>query len=126
MKHLHRRILVGLLSCMALWAQAVSTSQISGTVQDSTGSAIEGAAVKVTQTDTGFAREVSTAVDGSYTLPNLPVGPYELRVALPGFREYVQRGIVLAVGEAPAINVVLEVGGRKVWRIRHGGGASSI
>jgi len=109
-KQLHRRILVGLLGCIALGAQAVSTSQISGTVQDSTGAAIEAASVKVTQTDTGFAREVSTAADGSYTLPNRPVGPYQLQVTKQGFNAFVQNGIVLQVNTNPVINATLKVG----------------
>ena len=62
-KHLNRGILLGLLSCAGLIAQSVSTSQISGTVQDSTGLAIEGAAVRVTQTDTGLVRDVTSAAE---------------------------------------------------------------
>src|SRR5438094_5627388 len=47
---------------------------------------------------------------GSYVLPNLAVGPYRLEAALPGFRTYVQTGIVLQLNSNPAMNVVLEVG----------------
>jgi hypothetical protein len=109
-KHLSRGILVGLLSCAALLAQSVSTSQISGTVQDSTGLGIEGAAVKVTQTDTGMVRDATTAADGSYTLTNLPVGPYQLQVSKQGFSAFVQSGIVLQVNTNPVINATLRVG----------------
>lgn len=44
-------------------------------------------------------------------MPNLPVGPYQLQVTASGFREYIQKGIVLQVGEAPRIDVSLQVGG---------------
>jgi hypothetical protein len=47
---------------------------------------------------------------GSYALPNLPLGPYRLEATLPGFRTFVQTGIVLQVNNNVAINVVLEVG----------------
>ena len=43
-------------------------------------------------------------------LPNLPVGPYQLKVALQGFNTYVQDGIVLQVSSNPQINVTLAVG----------------
>src|SRR5206468_7607400 len=47
---------------------------------------------------------------GSYVLPNLAIGPYKLEATLPGFRSYVQTGIVLEVNSSPAINVTLQVG----------------
>jgi hypothetical protein len=40
----------------------------------------------------------------------LPVGPYRLEAALPGFQKYVQTGIVLTVDAKPVINIALEVG----------------
>jgi len=44
----------------AAWAQAISTSQIKGTVQDPSGAAVPGAEIKVTQTDTGALRTAIT------------------------------------------------------------------
>jgi len=92
------------------WAQAVSTSQISGTVKDQTGAVLPGVEVTVTQMDTGAKRTVVSDETGSYILPNLPVGRYRLEVALPGFRTYIQTGIILQVGSNPTILVVLAVG----------------
>src|SRR5262249_60456920 len=104
---------VGLASVLATgtgWAQAVSGSQISGVVKDSSGAAIPGAEVTVTKTDTGMLRTVFTGADGSYVLPNLPVGPYQLKVVLQGFNTYMRDGIVLQVSTNPEINVTLSVG----------------
>jgi len=92
------------------WAQAISTSQISGAVTDSSGLAVPGAQVKATQTDTGAVRTVATGADGSYVLPTLPVGPYSLEVTKEGFAKYVQTGIVLQVASNPTIPVTLKVG----------------
>ncbi len=64
----------------------------------------------MTQTDTGIARNAVTNETGSYVLPNLAVGPYKLEAALPGFRTFVQTGIVLQVNGSPVVNPVLEVG----------------
>src|SRR5205814_6935858 len=62
------------------------------------------------QVATGIARTAITNETGSYVLPNLATGPYRLEAALPGFRSYVQTGIVLQVNSDAVINVVLQVG----------------
>src|SRR5215510_841593 len=90
-------------------AQAVAVAQVSGTIADSTGKVVVGAEVTMTETDKQLVRTtVSTEV--GYTLPNLPVGPYRLEVKAPGFKNYVQSGIVLQVNNNVQINVTMQVG----------------
>jgi len=89
---------------------AQSTTEISGTVTDRSGAVLPGVEVTATQTATGLARMAVTNETGSYVMPSLPVGPYRLEAALPGFRTYVQSGIVLQINANPIINAVLEVG----------------
>ncbi len=108
MKFLVRTVLAALLATTLMWAQ--STSQITGTVHDPSGSSIPGASVKVTQTDTGFTRTVTTSTDGQYVLPNLPVGSYKMEVSKEGFSTFVQPGIILEVSTNPAISPTLKVG----------------
>src|SRR5206468_4347528 len=96
------------ITCLSLGAQ--STAEVSGTVKDQTGAVLPGVEVTATQTGTALKRTVVTNESGSYVLTNLPVGPYRLEAALPGFRTFVQTGIVLQVGANPVINPVLEVG----------------
>src|SRR5262245_29064868 len=103
-------LLFSALSCATVWAQAASTAQINGVVRDQTGAILPGAEISVTQTDTGLSRSTLTNETGTYVLTNLPTGPYRLEVSLPGFRTYVQSGIVLQVNSNPVVNVVLEVG----------------
>src|SRR5262245_36880066 len=91
-----------------LWAQA--TAQISGSVKDQTGAVLPGVEVTATQTATGVKRSAVTDETGSYILQNLPIGPYTIEAALPGFKTYVQTGIVLQVGTNPVVNATLEVG----------------
>jgi len=95
-------------ACESLYAQA--TAQISGTAKDQSGAVLPGVEITATQTETGITRNTVTNETGSYVLPNLPVGPYRLEAGLPGFRTYVQAGIVLQVNSNPVINVTLEVG----------------
>src|SRR2546427_7899712 len=90
------------------WAQ--TTAQISGTVKDQSGAVLPGVEVSATQTATGAKRTTVTNETGNYVLASLPIGPYMLEASLPGFKSYVQSGIVLQIDESPIINVVLQVG----------------
>ena len=101
-------LLVLIIATNLAWAQ--STAQISGSVSDPSGAILPGVEVTVTQTDTGAARSTVTNETGSYVLPNLPIGPYKIEAGLPGFRTYVQTGVVLQVGSSPVMNIRLEVG----------------
>src|SRR5215813_1944241 len=92
----------------SIWAQA--TAQIAGSVKDQSGAVLPGVEITATQTATGAKRNAVTDETGSYVLQNLAIGPYTLEASLPGFKGYVQNGIVLQVGTAPIINPVLEVG----------------
>ena len=85
-----------------VWAQA--TAQISGTVKDQSGAVLPGVEITATQTDTGIARATVSNETGNYVLPNLMIGPYKLEASLPGFRTFVQTGIVLQVGSNPVFH----------------------
>ncbi len=105
---LHLILIVSILSSVTGWAQA--TAQLSGTVRDQSGAVLPGVEVTATQTETGVVRTTVTNETGSYSLPNLPLGPYRLEAALAGFRTFVQMGMVLQVNANLAINPVLAVG----------------
>ena len=114
MNHLNgRKLIVATLLLVALtsvsaWAQ--STAQISGNVKDQSGAVLPGVEVTATQTATGARRTIVTDETGLFALPSLAIGPYMLEAVLPGFRTYVQTGIVLQVGSNPVIPVILQVG----------------
>lgn len=59
------------------WAQ-LSTAQLSGRVTDESGAVLPGVTVTAMQTATGFVRSDVTDGTGSYSLSNLPTGPYRL------------------------------------------------
>ena len=91
-------------------AQAISNSQVQGTVHDATGAVLPGVTITMTQTTTGLVRTAVSGTDGGYVLPALPPGPYRLEATLQGFKSYVQSGIVLEVGVNPRIVVTMELG----------------
>src|SRR5207253_7669164 len=103
-------MLVFVLTSASVWAQ--STAEISGSIKDASGAVLPGAEVTVTQTETGIARNTVSNETGAYVLPNLPLGPYKLEASLPGFRTFVQTGIVLQVNSNPVVNITLQVGQR--------------
>src|SRR5579871_2935791 len=100
--------LIFVISAPLAWGQA--TSNISGTVQDSSGLAVPAAEIKATQTETGFVRNAVSGPDGNYLLTNLPIGPYRIEVSKQGFSTYVQSGVVLQVDTNPSITIALKVG----------------
>src|SRR5215470_7919834 len=99
-----------LCSVPQLRAQAVAVAQIGGVVSDPAGMIIAGAQVSMTDTEKGQVHTAVTDSTGSYTLPSLPVGPYRLEVKAQGFKDYVQSGLVLQVGNNVQINVTMQVG----------------
>ena len=90
-----------LYPCRHLGAELDGSDQ--HTVKDSAGLVVAGADVKATQTATGAVRTVTSGSDGTFSLPNLPIGPWTLEMSKEGFSKYVQSGIVLQVDSNPTV-----------------------
>ena len=82
----------------ALDAQ-VSTASIYGTVRDSSGASIPGAALTLHNVATGVDVASGANGAGEYAMVNIQPGTYDLRVSKPGFQSSLQRSIVLAVNQ---------------------------
>src|SRR5207247_1340973 len=108
------RCLVALLCFLVLpqtlTAQVSTTGKIAGTVTDSSGAAVPGAAVSVKSDALLAARSTHTEADGSYLFDLLPPGSYELTVTAAGFRTQSQTGIVLTAGVTATVNSKMQVG----------------
>ena len=87
----------------------ITAAQLSGIVQDKSGGAVAKATITLTEIDTNRTYTATSDVSGYYVLPNLPPGHYELKVAYTGFAPYLQKGIVLSVGQTGTVNVTLEI-----------------
>lgn len=101
-------LLVLIAGAPAVFAQATAT--VRGTVTDSSGGILPGAAVVITNVGTKDTRDVQTDNRGGYLLAGLFPGTYDLRVELAGFKVYEQKGIALGPAEARGIDVRLDVG----------------
>jgi hypothetical protein len=97
------------LGCFQAFSQTV-TGRILGTVTDSTGAAIRGAAVSITDTERGTTRNLATDESGAYVAPNLLPGAYRVRAEAKGFKTVERVNITLEVAEDVAIDLVLPPG----------------
>src|SRR5258706_3021751 len=96
------------LLAATVWGQV--TASITGTVRDTSGAIMPGAAVTVKHTESGLVRTAETDSNGNYTVPSLPVGRYEVSTEKTGFKQAVRRGINLVVAQEAVVNLTLEVG----------------
>jgi hypothetical protein len=87
-----------------------TNATLSGTVTDSSGAAVADAKVIIQNQDVGLRKTGNTAADGSFLFPALPIGSYKVTVEKPGFREYVQNGVVLVVSHTAHLQIGLQVG----------------
>src|SRR5215472_7321675 len=86
------------------------TGTIEGTVSDKTGAVVQAAEITVTNLETKATRAVSSGGTGSYSMPNLPVGRYEIVVKKEGFRSFKVAEAVLTVDQVLTANAQLEPG----------------
>ena len=98
-----------LLMTCALWAQS-ERGTITGTIQDASGAVVPGAKVTLTNTQTGVTLAIPSNTEGEYTVPQLPVGIYTMKVEKNGFRPAMISGIVLNASMTVRADGKLEVG----------------
>jgi hypothetical protein len=99
-----------MMSAYALVCQEV-TATLVGTVLDPTGSPIPAAQVRIRSIDLNLdVRTLSTGEDGGFVATLLPIGNYEVRVEMRGFKPYTQRAIELHVSDRLTLRISLQVG----------------
>ena len=98
------------LFILAVFLYAQQRGTFSGAVTDPSGAPIAKARVTATEINTGVKTTAITEDSGAYTMPFLPIGTYEISAEAPGFKKFVQTGIVLNAGEHPVIDMRLDVG----------------
>jgi hypothetical protein len=102
--------LTGLL-CLAsaiVCAQTTNGS-IGGTITDASGSAVGGVQIQVENPDTGFQRSTNSLDNGTYTLPQLPPGVYNVTIQKSGFATATRKDFRLLVNQAATMDYSLSV-----------------
>ncbi|MFN2385908.1 MAG: TonB-dependent receptor domain-containing protein [Thermoanaerobaculia bacterium] len=100
-------LIVMLISIAPSVARAQVTAVLQGRLFSGPDTPIAGATVQARNTDTGFSRSATTDGAGSYRIPALPVGPYEVTASAPNFSSEVRSGITLRVGQEAKLDFTL-------------------
>src|ERR1700730_13548705 len=83
---------------------------ILGIVTDATGAAVPGATVTTRNVDTGLLRNTETQADGSYRIPELPIGTYDVTVEKTGFQTSITSGVKVDVAAERRVDTALKPG----------------
>jgi hypothetical protein len=110
-----RGSLLKLLVAAALLGAAITPlgaqdAQIGGRVVDPSSAVIPGAAMLITNTDTGLQRKTSSNDVGYYGFPQLRPGRYRLTAQKEGFKLLSRDGILLQVDDRLTLNLNMEIG----------------
>jgi hypothetical protein len=101
-------------ACFALSLCSPAYSQtlgrISGQVTDTSGGAVSGATVTVTDVGRGIPRTLTTDATGTYSAPNLTAGAYSVHAVFAGFKAFDRQDIQVGVGADVHVDVTLEPG----------------
>ena len=100
-------LLLGLAG--ASFAQTdVTTSRISGTVEDGAKAHLPGVTIEITNVETGLQKVTVTDADGFYRVLDLPTGTYKLTATLDGFATATAERVRLLIGSTPTVNFTLQ------------------
>lgn len=83
---------------------------ILGTVTDPSGAVVAGATITVKNTATGLERTTQTSTDGSYAIPELPIGTYTVTISQAGFQTSITREVSVNVATERRVDAQLRAG----------------
>jgi hypothetical protein len=99
-----------LLFSSSAWAQATSSSSVSGLVTDPQKAAVPGAEVRLLDPSTNQTSVSKTNDSGRYIFVNVNSGTYTLTVKKEGFSTFKVDSVPVSIGEPVTVNAVLQVG----------------
>jgi hypothetical protein len=92
----------------ALHAQVLYGS-LTGSVTDSSGSAVPNAKVEALNTGTGVLRTATTENSGSYSFNDLQAGVYKVTFSTPSFRTMIQENIQILTNSVRRVDMTMQV-----------------
>ncbi len=98
-------VCAGLASAIA----QTNTGRLVGTVASSDG-VIAGASITITDDKTRREKVITSAGDGTFTIPQLEVGTYTVKVTANGFKTYTATDVKIDIGREYALTITLEIG----------------
>jgi len=97
------------LAATSLMAQTFRGT-ILGTVTDPSGAVVTGAKVTAKNVNTGLERTTQTSADGSYSIPELPIGTYTVTISQSGFQTSSTTNVAVDVAAEKRVDVALKTG----------------
>lgn len=88
----------------------VITGRIVGVVRDTSGGAIPGAEIMLTNSATGVQSKAESNEQGQYVFANLPAGEYSITVTKAGFAKKIVQHVELQVMQTASVDLKLDVG----------------
>jgi len=83
---------------------------IAGTVLDSSGAVVQGAAVTATGANTGAVYKTTSNDTGGYRMPDMQVGVYNITITAAGFKTSEQKGVVVQINTTSSLDITLQPG----------------
>src|SRR6266576_3947568 len=105
-----RLLVVFVLLSTAMLVGQTFRGTILGTVTDPQGAVVAGATVNVRNVNTGLERSTATSGDGSYSVPELPIGTYTVTVSQTGFQKSVTSNVAVDVASEKRVDVSMKTG----------------
>jgi hypothetical protein len=105
-----RLLVVFILLSATLLVGQTFRGTVLGSVTDPSGAVVAGATVKVKNLGTGLERTTVTSADGSYSVPELPIGSYSVTVSQAGFKTFVATGVAVDVATERRVDAALKTG----------------
>ena len=99
------------LALLAALVAAQSMSQLNGSVTDSSGAAVAGAKLTLTNPSTGLQRTATSNGTGLYQFLDVPPGAYQLEATATGFARFVAAKVTLVVSTPSTVPIRLQVAG---------------
>src|SRR5713226_288392 len=96
--------------CVAHATAQTTSTEVLGTVTDSSGAVIPAAKVTLLRVGTGERRYEATDSSGNYSFPLIEIGDYTVSISMEGFKSQVKTGIHVEYQQKARVNVQLEVG----------------
>src|SRR5229473_2571668 len=102
-------LVVFMMSVGAALGQDV-TATITGTVTDRSGGALPGATVTAKETDRGTIWSAQTNEAGIFSLVRIPIGIYELKAEMKGFKTAVRPSLTLDLNQTARVDFKMAMG----------------
>jgi Carboxypeptidase regulatory-like domain len=109
--HLRHLLILGLLVAAMPFAAYAQRATIVGTVTDPSGGVVPNVNITVTQVETGLQHKTTTNDSGTYIVPDLNVGHYNVKAEAAGFKGAEQKNIVIQVDDRARIDFQMAMGG---------------